>query len=86
MSEPTVSQLSDLTGKTSLVTGASGHLGGALARALAEAGSRVVVTSRKLERAEKVASELPDPFNVGHIGAAAGLVETDAVVKFERST
>ncbi|MEO1841402.1 MAG: NAD-dependent epimerase/dehydratase family protein [Pseudomonadota bacterium] len=44
--EPTTPRLFDLRGNTALMTGASGYLGGAMARALAEAGSRVVVTSR----------------------------------------
>ncbi len=57
--EPTVGELFDLTGKRALVTGASGYLGGALARALAEAGASVVVSSRERSRAEAVAATLP---------------------------
>lgn len=56
--ELTVQQLFDLTGKRALVTGASGYLGGALARALAEAGATVVVSSRQLSRAQAVAESL----------------------------
>jgi NAD(P)-dependent dehydrogenase (short-subunit alcohol dehydrogenase family) len=66
--EPTIRELFDLSGKTSLITGASGYLGGAMARALAEAGSRVVVTSRDADRARTVAEALPDPHGVGHQG------------------
>ena len=51
MPEPTVKQLFDLTGRVALITGASGHLGSALARALAEAGASVVCASRDLTRA-----------------------------------
>jgi gluconate 5-dehydrogenase len=57
--EPTVNELFNLTGKRALVTGASGYLGGALARALAESGASVVVSSRELSRAEEVARSLP---------------------------
>lgn len=64
--EPTVQQLFDLSGKRALVTGASGYLGAALARALAEAGAQVVVASRKLERAQAVAEALPTANGTTH--------------------
>jgi 3-oxoacyl-[acyl-carrier protein] reductase len=44
-----------LHGRTALVTGASGHLGGAVCRALAARGARVVGTYRDHERARAVA-------------------------------
>lgn len=68
MTSPTVWQLFDLTGKTALVTGACGHLGQALATALAEAGARVIVTSRDLAKAEQLASSLPG--HASHLGLA----------------
>ena len=66
--EPTVHSLFDLRGKAALVTGASGYLGGAMARALAEAGATVVVGSRHGERAEQVAASLPVPVAQRHYG------------------
>ncbi len=54
----TIRQLFDLHGKVSLITGASGYLGSALADALAEAGSRVVVASRELAKARTAAEKL----------------------------
>jgi gluconate 5-dehydrogenase len=59
MPEPTVHQLFDLTGRVALVTGGTGHLGSAVARALAEAGACVVVASRDADRARAAAAALP---------------------------
>lgn len=64
---PTIQQLFDLTGRTALITGASGFLGSAMATALAEAGARVVAGSRKISTARCVAASLPGD---GHIGVA----------------
>jgi gluconate 5-dehydrogenase len=66
MTEPTIHQLFDLTDKTALITGATGHLGRSLATALAEAGATVVVASRDLDRARDVARQLPAPAGTGH--------------------
>jgi NAD(P)-dependent dehydrogenase (short-subunit alcohol dehydrogenase family) len=64
--EPTTTQLFDLTGRVALVTGACGHLGSAMARALAEAGASVVVTSRDATRAEAAAAALPRTGDARH--------------------
>jgi gluconate 5-dehydrogenase len=63
----TIQQLFDLTGRTALITGASGYLGSAMAVALAEAGARVIAGSRKLDTARKAAAALPGK---GHEGVA----------------
>ncbi len=77
--EPTVQELFDLSGKTALVTGASGYLGRAMSRALAEAGSRVVVSSRDAGRARGVAQTLPDPNGVGHRGFALDQMDRGSI-------
>ena len=81
MKEKTVEKLFDLKGKTCLITGAGGYLGGAMARALAEAGGRVVVTSRELDRAEEMARRLPDPNEVNHLGAVLDHMDFDELPK-----
>ncbi|MBN8606656.1 MAG: 3-oxoacyl-[acyl-carrier-protein] reductase [Caulobacterales bacterium] len=48
----------NLSGKTALVTGASGGIGGAIAKALAEAGAKVALSGTRVEALEKVKAEL----------------------------
>ena len=45
--------LFDLTGQVALLTGASKGMGKSMAMALAEHGSKVVVSSRKLDQCEE---------------------------------
>ncbi len=55
---PSIQQLFDLSGRAALITGARGYLGRALSDALAEAGARVVVSSRNIDHARAVAAAL----------------------------
>ena len=57
MSE-TTGKLFDLSGRVAVVTGASRGIGEAIARALAAAGARVVLASRKLEGLQAVADSI----------------------------
>ena len=50
--------LFDLTGKVALITGSSRGIGRAIALRMAQHGAKVVVSSRKAEACEKVASEI----------------------------
>ena len=54
----TVAQLFSLQGRVSVVTGGTAGLGLQMASALAEAGSSIVICSRKFERCEAAANEL----------------------------
>lgn len=50
--------LFNLSGKTAIVTGGAGGIGKALALGLADAGANVIITSRGLDKLEKVAEQI----------------------------
>src|SRR5437588_256770 len=50
-----------LSGKKALVTGATGGIGGAIAKALHQAGAQLAVSGSKQEKLEAVAKELASP-------------------------
>ncbi len=51
----------ELTDKTALVTGATGGIGGAIARALHKQGATVAVSGRQKDKLDKLAAELGRP-------------------------
>ena len=74
----------DLTGKTALVTGASGGIGGAIARALHGAGATVMLSGTRADALDALASELkanssiPVHVQTANLGDAASI---DALAK-----
>ena len=68
----------DLTGKTALVTGASGGIGGAIARTLHGQGAKVVLSGTRAEALEAVRAELGEgafiaPANLSDIASVEAL-------------
>src|SRR5215467_6691339 len=69
----------DLTGKTALVTGATGGLGGAIARALHQQGAAVALSGTRREVLDTLAGELKErahalPCNLAEPREVEGLV------------
>lgn len=78
----------DLSGKTALVTGATGGIGSATARALHAAGATVAISGRQVEKLEALAAELGErvhvvPCDLGDRVAVAKLIDA-AVAKLSR--
>jgi 3-oxoacyl-[acyl-carrier protein] reductase len=70
----------DLSGKTALVTGASGGIGRAIAIKLHEQGAHVVLSGTRLEALDELAGELGErastaPANLGEAAAVESLIE-----------
>ena len=65
----------DLTGKTALVTGATGGIGGAIARALHQQGATVALPARGARRSTQLAGELGERVHV----LPCNLADKDAV-------
>jgi 3-oxoacyl-[acyl-carrier protein] reductase len=68
----------DLSGKTALVTGASGGIGSAIAKALAAQGATVALSGTREDALRAVAAEIPDavvvPCNLGDAEAVERLI------------
>jgi len=78
----------ELTDKTALVTGATGGIGGGIARALHKQGAVVAVSGRQTDKLEKLAAELGSrvhvcPCDLGNKAQVAKLID-DATAKLGR--
>jgi len=71
----------DLTGKTALITGASGGIGGAIAKSLHGQGAKVVLSGTRAEALEAVRAELGErafiaPANLSDIASVEALTKS----------
>jgi gluconate 5-dehydrogenase len=74
-----VTDLLSLRNKVALITGATGHLGSAMAEALAEAGASVVMSSRDPGRARDAASRLPRIGDARHLPLAMDHMDESSI-------
>ncbi|MCB9988224.1 MAG: 3-oxoacyl-[acyl-carrier-protein] reductase [Rhodospirillales bacterium] len=78
----------DLTGKTALVTGATGGIGGAIAKALHASGATVGISGRNEDKLKALAAELGDRVHVlpADLSSAEGVdkLVADATAAMER--
>src|SRR5581483_7435233 len=78
----------ELTDRTALVTGATGGIGGGIARALHKQGATVAISGRQTDKLEKLAAELGSrvhvcPCDLGNKAQVAKLID-EAVAKLGR--
>ncbi len=71
--------LFDLTNKVAIVTGGTRGLGNAMAKGLAQAGAKLVITGRKQTAAEEAAREIADESGRACLGVACHMGEWDQI-------
>lgn len=71
----------DLGGKTAVITGSTRGIGRAIAEAFAEAGARVVISSRKQDACEQVADAINAKFGAGRALAVAASISDKAALQ-----
>jgi NADP-dependent 3-hydroxy acid dehydrogenase YdfG len=69
----------DLSDRTAVVTGASSGIGAQIARALANAGARLALGARRVERLEEVMASLPGE---GHVSAPLDVTDAASCEEF----
>lgn len=72
----------DVSGKVVVITGGTKGLGRGFALGLAEAGAKIVVSSRKQELCEQVAKEVADKTGAQTLGLACHVGDWDAIPEF----
>jgi gluconate 5-dehydrogenase len=79
--EPSIQQLFDLSGRVALITGASGYLGSAMARALAESSARVIVASRDAKNGKSAADALGGAESGHHTSVVIDHMDEKSIIR-----
>ncbi|MFN3871079.1 MAG: 3-oxoacyl-[acyl-carrier-protein] reductase [Aquificaceae bacterium] len=69
----------DLTGKKVLITGSTRGIGRSIAEFLAKAGAQVVITGRDSQRAQEIAKEIGERFQVQTLGVAMDMANQESI-------
>ena len=75
----TIKALSDLRGRTALITGGAGHLGFTMAESLAEAGATVVLLDFDPQKTEQAILQLTERFGGSHHGLVVDLSDKSSI-------
>lgn len=78
----TAKDLFDLTGKVAIVTGSTKGIGRAMVQGLAEAGAKVVVSSRKQELCDEAAAEIAAETGAETMGLACHVGDWEGIPAF----
>lgn len=74
-----IKELMDLRGRVALITGGAGHIGGAMAEALAELGAGIAIVDLSKEACTRVCDGIASRFDVDALPIIADLSKEDAV-------
>lgn len=74
-----MNSLFDLTGRTIVVVGGAGYLGGPLCEAFAQYGASLVVASRNVARCRALAEELSAKYKIAALGERVDILDTDSI-------
>ena len=69
----------NLNGKVAIINGAAGNLGIVHAEALAELGCNIALTDIREEKAQEIAKEISDKYNIKAIGLKIDLFQKETI-------
>ena len=74
-----ISELMSLKGRVALITGGAGHIGAAMAEALAELGANIVIVDISLESCSIICKRISKDYNVSTLPLAVDLAQEEQI-------